>query len=129
MDEKLMVLIVDDERDICWALESILRQMNLKPVSVINAEMALKQLQYIPFKLAFVDVKLPDMDGIKLARLVRETFPYLPIILISGYYYQDDQTIQEELGKLYVAFIEKPFDVKEIRQVVQKTLLTIEKIP
>ena len=129
MDEKLTVLIVDDERDICWALESILRQMGLRPVSVINAEMALKQLQYIPFKLAFVDVKLPDMDGIKLARLVRETFPHIPIILISGYYYQDDQTIQEELGKLYVAFIEKPFDVKKIRQVVERALATIEKIP
>ncbi|MDO8137803.1 MAG: response regulator [Candidatus Brocadiales bacterium] len=131
MDEKLMVLIVDDERDICWALESILRQMGLRPVSVTNAEMALKHLQSIPFKLAFVDVKLPDMDGIKLARLVRKTFPYLPMVLISGYYYRDDPTIQEELGKLFVDFIEKPFDIKEIRRVVQKALpsISIEKIP
>lgn len=131
MDEKLMVLIVDDERDICWALESILRQMGLKPVSVVDAKSALKHLQHLPFKLAFVDVRLPDMDGIKLARLVRETFPYLPIVLISGYYYRDDQTIQEDLGKLFVDFIEKPFDVKEIRRVVQKALpsISIEKIP
>lgn len=129
MDEKPMVLIVDDERDICWALESIVRQMDLKPVSVINAEIALKHLQTCPFKLAFVDVRLPDMDGIKLARLVRETFPYLPIILISGYYYRDDQTIKEDLGKLFVAFIEKPFNVKEVRQVVQKAFPSIEKIP
>lgn len=128
--KELEALVIDDEVDMCWALERILQAEGIKTHSAYTAAEALKMFEKRkPPKLAFIDVRLPDMDGIELARLIKVRQPRLPIILISGYYYKDDPAIKTGIGDVFMDFIEKPFDVKEIQQIVHKALLSIEEIP
>jgi CheY-like chemotaxis protein len=70
-------------------------------------------------KMAFFDAKLPDLDGIELARQIRRTQPRLPIVIVSAYFYRDDLTIEEAIQSgLVAAFISKPFAHDEIVRVI-----------
>jgi CheY-like chemotaxis protein len=73
------------------------------------------------FGMAFLDAKLPDIDGLELARKLRKTNAHLPIVIVSGYFYQDDPTIEGVLqAGLVAAFVGKPFDHDEIVSVITR---------
>ncbi|HHT9119663.1 MAG TPA: response regulator [Candidatus Hypogeohydataceae bacterium YC41] len=120
-EREFVTLVVDDEVDMCWALERILQGEGFETHSAYNAEDALNMLNKKAPQLVFLDVKLPDMDGIELARLIKTSNPAMPVILISGYYYNDDPTIQKGLEEgLSIGFISKPFKINEIRHYIHR---------
>jgi len=117
------VLIVDDEPDMLWVLEHALRRSGYGVVTASNAYRALDCLKQQRFALAFIDMKLPDMDGLQLATAIREMNVDIGIILISGYYYANDAEIEQEFAQRpYVGFIAKPFNLADIREIAFKAL-------
>ena len=117
-------IIVDDEPDACWALERILeRQRGTRCRRAGTAEAALAEVRRGSFALALLDAKLPDMDGMELARQIRIIDRTLPIIIVSGYFYQDDVAIQAALKQgLIQCFVEKPFRHEEIARAVDEAI-------
>jgi DNA-binding NtrC family response regulator len=76
-----------------------------------------------PYAAAFVDAKLPDLDGLELATLIHQRNPHTAVILISGYYYQEDKKVTEGLEKsLYTGFIAKPFELDEVRLMARRAV-------
>ena len=123
MDEKETILIVDDEPDMCWTLENILRHAGYAVTTTTTGAEALELFAAEPYNVAFVDAKLPDLDGLELAALIRQRSPRTSIVLISGYYYQEDRAINEGLEKnLFVGFISKPFDLEEVRLMARRAV-------
>ena len=125
MTEKPQILIVDDEVDMCWALENILIPAGYKTYSVTRGKGVLELIKQLHayIRVILLDVKLPDADGLKLANLIRQQYPKIKIIIISGYYYCDTEAIQQGLAKgLFDGFIGKPFNIPEIRAEVEKLL-------
>ena len=117
------ILVVDDEPDICWALGNILQREDYHVTLVMNGKEALQLAKDMNFKVAFIDVKLLDMDGIELCRLIREVAPDTTRVVISGYLYRDDDVVQQGLKEgVFAEFISKPFNLDEINQVVEKVL-------
>ena len=66
------VLVVDDEPDICWALESVLHDAGYEVTIARCKQEAWSLLVGGGYQVAFVDAKLPDGDGIELALEVQE---------------------------------------------------------
>lgn len=126
MAESLTVLIVDDEPDVCWALERVLRREGFTVVTAGNGSDALARLRESSFHLILVDAKLADIEGIELARQIRaEMGSAAPMVLVSGYLYSDDSVVQDCLRTgLFSAFVTKPFDHDAVRQAVRKALST-----
>ena len=117
------ILVVDDEPDICWVLGNILKRENYHVTLVMNGKEALRLAKERNFKIAFIDVKLLDMDGIELCRLLREAVPNTKRVAISGYLYRHDDDVQQGLKEgVFAEFIGKPFRLDEISQVVKKVL-------
>ena len=117
------VLVVDDEVDMCWALENILRPEGYQVTTVTNGKEALELAKEKQFEVVFIDAKLPDVDGIALSSQVKKIDPKAGIVMISGYFHREDQAIDEGLAQdLYVAFIGKPFDLDEVRAAARKAL-------
>jgi len=128
-NEDISVLVVDDEPDMLWALSHTLSRSGYRVVTASNAYRALDCLKEQEFALAFVDVKLPDMDGLQLANAIREMSLGIGIIMISGYYYANDAEITQEFAqKPYIGFVSKPFNLADIRDIAQKALTGGENI-
>ncbi|NMH66461.1 response regulator [Shewanella salipaludis] len=112
-------LIVDDEPGIAWVMEHLLLTGGYTAVSVPTGMAALAALRQQRFRLAFLDAKLPDIDGLQLAQQLRELEPAMPIILVSGYYYPDDPAILRALESDTIShFIAKPFTNGDILAVL-----------
>ncbi len=117
------ILIVDDEPDMCWALENILQPAGYGVTTTTRGAEALELLAGREYVAAIVDAKLPDLDGLELAALIRQRCPHTAVILISGYFYQEDKMIAEGLEKgLYLGFIAKPFELDEVRLMARRAV-------
>jgi len=114
------VLIVDDEPGMCWALQNLLAAEGFDSRSAQTGETALQLIETIQFTTALLDVMLPDMGGLELARRVKSVAPSMRIFMISGYYYKDDVDIKraEESG-LVQGFIAKPFLHEEVMSLIK----------
>jgi len=114
-DDSEQILIVDDEPDMCWALEHILINQGVSIRKALSAQEALHLIERQRFSRAFLDAKLPDMDGLELARRILEIAPDIRIMMVSGYFYRDDVFIQDAISQgLIRGFISKPFLQEEI---------------
>ena len=117
------VLIVDDEPDICWALSHILNGMGVVLATTTSGREASRLAGSQRFDLAFVDAKLPDADGLDLARRIRESNAAVRIVLISGYFYRDDPEVRQAMAAgLITDFVSKPIQHEEVRAIAQEAL-------
>jgi len=116
MDKSRTVLVVDDEPDVRWALEMILRRNGFTVATVASGGDAIRWLEEFCCHLILLDAKLGDSDGIELASRIRTFTPcHAPIILVSGYFYKDDSLVRNSLTTgLISAFVTKPFNHNEI---------------
>ena len=111
----LTALIVDDEPDLAWALQQNLRLDGWQVAIAHTGNAAIAHVSATPPCIAFVDAKLPDMDGLDVIRRIGELRPEVRVVLISGYYYAEDAEVREAQGKgLIVHFIAKPLDLSEV---------------
>jgi len=116
------VLVVDDEPDICWALKSALSG-GYEVVTTCSGTEAVSFLATGEYRLAFVDAKLGDMDGLELARKVSDLDLDTTVVLVSGYVAGDDDAVQQALESgLLRAFIAKPFTLEQIRRLAAEVL-------
>ena len=115
------ILVVEDEPDICWALERVLDSMGYVSATATNGKHALRLTKRRSFRLALVDAKLPDVDGIELAEQLQKHQPDLPVILISGYFYEDDDTVQQSISTGSICgFVGKPFALSQVREAITR---------
>ena len=117
------ILVVDDEPDICWAIENALGLHGYTVRTVNSAEEGLRVVSKGCYDLAFIDAKLPSMDGLELASHIRGSYSKTAVVLMSAYYYSQDSVISNRLENgTFVDFMAKPFDVKEILELTERAL-------
>lgn len=115
------ILVVDDEADICWALEIGLNEEGYEIAHANEGKDALSIMRNRAFDLAIIDVKLPGKNGLEVARIAKDINPDLKILIISGYHYEDDDPIQEGIQRgEYQGFISKPFELDEVLDLVKR---------
>jgi CheY-like chemotaxis protein len=83
MDSPL-VLCVDDDPGILELLEDVLTALGLRAICTSDCELALKLVGTEPVDVAVLDYHMPQMDGLTLAKAIRDKKAELPVILFSG---------------------------------------------
>ena len=117
------ILIVDDEPDMVWAMGNAMQSEGYAVSSVTSGAEVVELLVQADFDVAFVDAMLPDWDGMELAALIHQQQPRTAIVLVSGYFYEEDPAITEGLQTgLYMGFVAKPFDLEEIRRLARRAV-------
>ncbi|MDD5034349.1 MAG: response regulator [Methylococcaceae bacterium] len=116
------ILVVDDEPDMCWAMESILKSQGYEVVTVLSGEEACYQLANRTFGFVFMDAKLPDMDGLDVVRRARAIAPdQVRAVLVSGYHYHDDPVIRQAIDEgVICGFLAKPFTHSDLLKALPK---------
>lgn len=117
---KPLVLIVDDEPDICELLELTLARMDIQPYSAATFSQATALLQQKPFDLCLTDMKLPDGNGLDLVDLIQKLSKPFPVAVITAHGSMD--TAIQAMKKGAFDFISKPIDLPNLRQLITSAL-------
>jgi len=114
------ILIVDDEQSYRQLLSLVFEGDGHTIRTAANGLEALTLLQAEPADVIISDVKMPDMDGIEMLRSIRETLPDLGIVFMTAFASVEAAREAFKLGA--DDFIQKPFDVEELKLIVKKTI-------
>lgn len=117
-----LLLIVDDDRDLCSNLWDIFRQRGFRVSVAHDEEEAVTQLQENNYRVVLIDMKLPGSDGANVFRKVRESSPEARTLLITGARPEMDQAVSAILAEGADAVCYKPFDVSELLTTLTRLL-------
>ena len=112
---RFAVLIVDDEPEMCWVFKTLLEQHGYTVQLATSGQEAISLAAEGNFQVMLLDAKLPDMEGRELARKMAQLSPGARLIMVSGYFYNDDIQIETAITSGVIsAFISKPFENDKI---------------
>jgi two-component system, NtrC family, response regulator HydG len=117
VDEALgqpLVLVVDDDPDLCASLWDLLRERGYRVCLAHDERAAGGQLRDSMFKAVLIDLKLPDGDGSAVFRLVRQANPQARTIIITGHRSEMDEMVRRVVEEGADAVCYKPFDVARL---------------
>jgi two-component system cell cycle sensor histidine kinase/response regulator CckA len=116
------ILVVEDEMDVSFFLETMLQGHGYRVLCAANADEALSLFKKYrgEIQLVFSDIGLPKVDGISLCEKLRTLKPTIALILASGYPSKEFKERLIELGPQ--AFLSKPYNTRDILQTVRKAL-------
>ena len=114
------ILVVDDELLIRDLLYDFFSGQGWKISVAENGEKALDILQDKSIDLVLTDIKMPEMDGLTLTRHMKEKFPSIPVVVMTGYP-SIDTAIQAIRSKV-ADYIVKPFNINQLYKVIEEQL-------
>jgi DNA-binding response OmpR family regulator len=114
------VLLVEDDIALGAVMESYLARHGLEVRTAHSGSSALYLLDKVEPKVAILDFRLPDLNGVELSRQIRERLPSLPIIMMSGAIGDVEQATLEKIG--IKVFVNKPVPLRSLVRAVMQLL-------
>ena len=111
MSEHARILVIDDDESIRKVLKTILEDEGYIVDTAENGKEAIKKSKEGFYNLALIDIKLPDMEGTKLLTAMKETFPPMVKIMVTGF--PTMQNAIEAVNKGADGFVTKPIEDME----------------
>lgn len=121
MNKSLNIMIVDDEYSILQIFKDYLKAAtNYKVLTETNGHIALKIIKEQKIDCCFLDISMPVIDGIELAKQIHLYDNTIPIVMITGHPTADNAI--KTLKNGVVDFLTKPFDITKIPQTIQRVM-------
>lgn len=114
-----IVLVIDDDDELCQSLWDILREHEYRVSLASDGVQAAERLKERDPRVVLIDMRLPEMDGAEVFRLVRETNPLARTVLVTGYRGDMEQRIEEVVREGADAVCYKPFDVERLLHTIR----------
>ena len=115
--DKIKVLVIDDKKIIGDLFDFTLGYKGHDIAVVHNAHDAIEAVKNNVFDIAFLDIIMPDKDGVAILKDIKEIAPKLPVIMMSGYSVEDKRLKALELGA--VTCLKKPFEMEDVKKAVK----------
>lgn len=122
-DEKVHVMILDDEPIVGKRLEPALTKHGFEVEVFVDPTEALARLEEKEFDIVVTDLRMEDVDGIQVLEHIMSKCEHTRVILITGY--ATVEVAREALVKGAFDFIAKPFKPKDLRAVINKAALSL----
>jgi len=116
------ILVIDDDRDMCLLLNRFLTRKGYDVLEFYNGKKALEYMEHNKPALVLCDFRLEDMDGSVLLQKIKDRYPALPVIIITGY--SDIKTAVEVMKSGAFDYVTKPLLPDEILITIKKALAT-----
>jgi DNA-binding response OmpR family regulator len=113
-------LIVDDEKNIRLALSMALEQLDVPVETAASGDEALEKIAAGSFGIMLLDLRMPGTDGMEVLRRVAKERPEIKVIIITAFGSIDLAVEAMKLGA--VDFLQKPFEVAQVREMVRRLL-------
>lgn len=118
------ILVIDDEELLIKSLSRLLEKQGYEVYTVRNGSDAVAVMDEDDFDLVISDIRMPGLSGVETVRQIQENMSKkqkkIPTIFVTGF---ADDNIEREARKLNpIAYIMKPFDIRELLKTVMDCL-------
>lgn len=120
MQNTARIIIVDDDEIIRRSFSTVLEGAGYVVETAENGAEAIRKAESNFYNLALIDIRLPDMDGTQLLTKMRDTFPNMIKIIVTGY--PSLQNAIEAINKGADGYVVKPTKMDELLGMVRKHL-------
>lgn len=114
------ILIIDDDVPFCMMLQKLLEKNSYRVTSVYSSVEAKRIINDRQFDVVFTDLRMPDISGLELIRLIKNKTPKTQIIMMTGY--ADITTAIESIKRGAFNYIPKPLNRDEVLNIVREAL-------
>jgi DNA-binding NtrC family response regulator len=116
----LRILVVDDELEMAAVIAEELGDRGYDAVALRSGAAALERLRHGAFDAIVTDLRMPDVDGLKLLRASRALDPSRPVIVMTGHGAID--TALEAAGQGAFHYLTKPFSLSHLVELIETAL-------
>jgi len=111
------ILVIDDEAEIRRNLTVGLTQAGYSTVACPDGISAIHELakardKSIAYDYLVTDIFMPDIDGLKILKVIKSQYPLLPVLVITGY--GDESLESEALSEFNTGYLDKPFEIPDL---------------
>lgn len=115
------VLVIDDDRDICFLMNKFLTKHGYETIESYSAKKALELLEEVKdIDIVLCDYRMEGMDGRTMLLKIKEKYPSMPVIIITGY--NDLKTAVDVMKLGAYDYVTKPLYPEEILNTIQSAL-------
>lgn len=114
------ILVIDDDETIRRSLSTVLQEKGYLVDTAENGQAAITKSEMAFYKLALVDIRLPDMDGVELLTGMKQTTPKMVKIIITGY--PSLENAVEAVNRGADGYIVKPVKMDESMTMINEHL-------
>ena len=115
-----LVLVVDDDRDHCEVFKDVLEERGYQVSIALSGEEAIEAAQENSYDMIFIDVKLPNMNGLETYLALKELNPQAVAVMMTAFRREVKDIVAEALEKDAYTCLYKPFDVEGVIQLVDR---------
>ena len=118
--EDFQILFVDDEREILSVVKRYLSLQGYRVTVVENGLDAFELIKERDFDIVFVDLKMPEFDGLELLQAIKEYRPEIEVIILTGY-----GTIESAIKALKLGsydYLQKPIDLERLKVLIDRII-------
>ena len=116
------ILVVDDEDNVFHSIKKVLSRRGYSVSQALTVDDAVKLIKEMTFDLVITDLMIPGAGGLELLQIIRDHYPELDVIMITGYPSIESAVKATRLGA--AAYLPKPFTPDELAKATETTLAT-----
>jgi CheY-like chemotaxis protein len=114
------ILVVDDDAVVGQSFDRVLSEKGYSVSTALSGREALNKLDRKDYDVVFTDIKMPGMDGLEVAKRIRDKCPWTPVVIVTGYGTAANEAKAEVLG--VSGFVRKPLTPEIIEGITRKAL-------
>ena len=114
------VLVADDDQRILDVVAETVRQQEYPVVTASGGEEAIRKYWEERPALIFLDVKMPEVNGIEVLRQIRQKDKKVTVVMMTGY--PEIESAVNALKERASDYLVKPFDIQQVVEIIRKTL-------
>ena len=115
------ILVVDDDTDYLTVMSSWLESVGYKVETVTSGEETLHRIEVNRPQVVFIDLRMPEMDGIETLKRIRAKDKELPVVIVTAY---GDKEMEEEASRLGISgFFPKGENFSQAAQLIEMALI------
>lgn len=114
------ILVVDDERLLNDMIQDALREQGYEVEGAYDGMEGIGRLRYEKFDLILLDIRMPRKDGLEVLQFVKEFYPEIKVIIITGL--ASKNQIEETVSLGAAACLKKPFQLEKVLETISRVL-------
>ncbi len=123
--EPIRLLLIDDEKGFVATLAKRLARRNILAAQAYSGSEGIQTMRKNDFDVVVLDLKMEDMDGLEVLKILKIMAPGVPVIMLSGH--ASDEAAREGIQAGAFDYLTKPYDLSELLDKISKAIQSVSK--